>query len=76
MDLPQASAGSCTRRIADILWVLDARVVAPSPEGCHRRQVGRASRSPENPQAICSVRVRGDLNSRFRGEHRRAHKGI
>jgi hypothetical protein len=33
--------------------VLDARVVAPGPEGCHRSQVGWASRFPENPQAIC-----------------------
>ena len=33
MDLPQASAGSCTRRIADILRVLDARVAESGPEG-------------------------------------------
>jgi hypothetical protein len=74
LDLPQASAGSCTRRIADTLWVLDARVVAPGPEGCHRSQVGWASRFPENPQAICSC-PRG-LELPIPGEHRRARKGI
>jgi hypothetical protein len=55
------------RAAAALNVTVDARVVAPGPEGCHRSQVGWASRFPENPQAICSC-PRGDLNSRFRGD--------
>ncbi len=53
------------RAAAALNVTVDARVVAPGPEGCHRSQVGWALRFPENPQAICSC-PRGDLSSRCR----------
>ena len=60
----QASAGGCARTIADILRV-DARVVAPGPEGYHRSQAGWASRFPRESAGHLLVSGRGDLNSRF-----------
>ena len=62
------------RAAAALNVTVGARVVAPGPEGCHRSQVGCASRFPENPQAICSC-PRG-LELPIPGEHRKAHKGI
>jgi hypothetical protein len=54
----QASAGGCARTIADILRV-DARVVAPGPEGYHRSQAGWASRFPRESAGHLLVSGRG-----------------
>jgi hypothetical protein len=54
----QASAGGCARTIADILRV-DARVVAPGPEGYHRSQAGWPSRFPRESAGHLLVSGRG-----------------